>query len=172
MTSVVRPIHQKSVWKDTKGHSINRLQRYKTFWGVTVLFNLREKVNSWLLIPLTDQVLGLMIKKRRNIIMIDFRGRTYDPLVRTWSMPEWGSSLVIDDHCRCHRYSHTLLHIFLSSTNQLVFNCSIILFFSTNESFYFHLLFLSSLLNFAKSFLPWGQTRLTLFPNMLSSNMI
>ena len=151
---------------------IQQIKKTKTFWGMAVLFNLRGKVKSWLLIPLTDQVLGLMIKKRRNIIMIDFRGRTYDPLIRTWSMPEWGSSLVIDDHCRCHHYSHTLLQVFLSSTNQLVFNGSIILVFYTNESFYFHLLFLSSPLNFAKSFLPWGQTRLTLFPNMLSSNMI
>ena len=139
---------------------------------MAVVFNVREKVKSWLLIPLTDQVLGLMKKKRRNIIMIDFRGRRYDPLVRTWSMPEWGSSLVIDDHCRCHHYSHTLLRVFLSSKNQLVFNCSIILIFSTNELFHFHLLFLRSPLNFAKSFLPWGQTRLILFPNMLSSKMI
>ena len=28
VTSVVRPIHQERAWKDTKGHSINRLQRY------------------------------------------------------------------------------------------------------------------------------------------------
>ena len=104
--------------------------RAQTF-GVWLLF-LSSGKSKILAFNSSDQLLGLMILKRRNIIMIDFPGRRYDPLVRTWSMPEWGSSLLIDDHCRCHHYSHTLLQVFLSSTNQLVFNFSIILIFSTN----------------------------------------
>ena len=42
---------------------IQQIKKTKTFWGMAVLFNLRGKVKSWLLIPLTDQVLGLMIKE-------------------------------------------------------------------------------------------------------------